>query len=314
MKTKLILITTLFFCTEASVNAQKALSIQVNSLLAKVYAPTDSKESFQMCTKDTDATSRIISVKDAGRVINDLQQTISNYMTQLGTSSMNSSYSNTATSMPSPEQMKQMQQNAMQMQSMSPDQAMKMTKQMPHNNTATPTSNPALMQEIGKAQEAGGKINVIMTDLSTKVSQLGGEFDQQEDKIKMSGSCDEIKVKGADLALPKCSCVKSRNLDFRQKRVAVADSYLQKLNAILQKYLPDIKNKIAIIDKAESDANYGDSFSMTVLKQQAVSLQQQALGATLPILGIVSQAIEKTGSEYADLVNIKNDHLPEPYQ
>ena len=87
---------------------------KVNSLLAKVYAPTDSKESFQMCTKDTDATSRIISVKDAGRVINDLQQTISNYMTQLGTSSMNSSYSNTATSMPSPEQMKQMQQNAMQ--------------------------------------------------------------------------------------------------------------------------------------------------------------------------------------------------------
>src|SRR5574338_479107 len=127
MKIKIILAIISLLYAEISIHAQKALPITVNALLAKVHPPVSSQESFQLCTKETDTVSRLISVKDAGAEVNGLQQTVANDMTQLGTAPMSSSYSSTSTSMPTAEQMK----------NMTPDKAMKMAKQHPNNASQT---------------------------------------------------------------------------------------------------------------------------------------------------------------------------------
>ncbi|OQY95827.1 MAG: hypothetical protein B6D37_05045 [Sphingobacteriales bacterium UTBCD1] len=305
MKIKIILAIISLLYAEISIHAQKALPITLNALLARVHSPVSSQESFQLCTKETDTASGLISVKDAGAEVNGLQQTVANDMTQLSTATMSSSYSSTSTSMPTAEQMEQMK-------NMTPDQAMKMAKQQPNN--ASQTNNKSLMQEFGKAEDAGMKINLLINELSTKVSQLSGELQQELSKVKLTGSCEEYKVQGADIALPKCSCVKNKYFTFHTQRVAAADQYLQKLNALFQKYFPDIKNDLAVIDKAESDSQYGDALTIPVYKQRAVTLQQQALGSMAPILGMVSNAIKDTAKEYADVTNITNGHLPEPCQ
>ncbi|MDE3184735.1 MAG: hypothetical protein KGM16_15055 [Bacteroidota bacterium] len=315
MKTKLILVAIIFFGTKATIKAQRALPLPINSLFSKIPPiPNDCGTSFQLCTKDTDATNGIISVKDAGKVINDLQQITENDVQQLATSSMTSSYSNPTASIPSQDQMSNMMQNSSQMQNMSPQEAMKMAQQMQNQNRSPTAINTDLMQEIGKGQDAAAKLNVVLNELNTKGSQLTGTYQQKMDNIKMTGSCEEFKVEGADLMLPKCGCVKSINMDFHQKRVAVSNEYLQNLEALLQRYLPKIKGEIAIVDKVEQDLNYGDALSLPALKSQAVTLQQEVFGSVMPILGLVGDKVKETGSEYADLTNIKNGHLPEACQ
>lgn len=288
---------------EIFIYAQKALAIPVNALLEKVHSPASSQESFQLCTKETDPDNGLISVKDAGDEVNKLQQTVTNDMTQLGSASMNNSYSSTATSMPSAAQMEEMK-------NMTPEQAMKMAKQHPTNTIQT--NNISLIKEFGKAEDAGMKINLLISELNSKVLQLDGELQQEYKKVKLTGKCEEFKVQGADIALPKCDCIKTKYSTFYNQRVVAADQYIQKLNTLIQKYLPDIKNDLAVIDKAESDSQYGDALTIPAYKQRAVSLQQQALISMSSILGIVSNVIKDTAKEYADLTNINNGHLPEP--
>jgi len=315
MKTKSILILAAGLFLYSLSEAQKALPIQVYGLLSKVPMPQSSEANYHSCTVETDNSNGAVSVKDAGTTVNDLETTMEKDVKDLANSSMSSSYaSNSAPSIPSAEQIAQMQQQAQQMRGMTPDQARQMSQQMPHQNASQPAGNVSLMQELGKAQTAMMQINTTITELSTKVSQLGGEYKQKIDKVQQSASCPEFKVPTADIAEPKCNCVKTRLLDYRQKRVSIEDEYIQRVNGLLNTYLPKIKDQIAIIDKAEQDLKYGDAITLPAFKTQAVSVQQQAITTIAPILGIVKNVIKDSGTEYAGVVNANNSALLPPCQ
>ena len=169
------------------------------------------------------------------------------------------------------------------------------------------------MKEFGKAQDAAAQLSILQIGLATKASQLGGEYEQKlQTMLTVTVDCEEYKVQGADIALPRCSCLKSTCSNYDQKRITIEDEYLQKQNELLQKYLLRFKEQIAIIDKVENDLNYGDAVSIPAVKNRLIGVQQQAIGSLTTILGAVSNAIKDSAAEYADLVNIKNGHLPEP--
>lgn len=311
MKTKTFFAVIILLSITSASFSQKALPIQVNSLLAKVPQLENCATSFKMCTIDSNSEG-LVSVKDAGPVVNGIQDRLTKNMTDLGNSSMNSSYTNA--SVPSQDQINQAMQNATQMQAMSRDQLMQMA-QNKQNHTAPPSTNnnAALMKEFGQAQNAAGQLSILQGELATKASQLGGEYQRKMNAVPtVMVTCQDYKVQGADIALPKCDCVKALYLAYYQKRVAVEDEYLQKLNELLQNYLPKFKDQIGIIDKAENDLNYGDTISIPAFKRQVVGVQQQAFSSLLPLLGIVGNSIKDSGSEYTGIVNINNGHLPTP--
>lgn len=311
MKIKSLLAILIFFTTIASY-AQKALPVQVNSFLYKIPIPEDCQASFKMCTLDSNSDG-LVSVKDAGVVINGIRDEVTKEMNDLASSSMSGSY-NTNTSVPSQDQINQAMKNASQMQSMSREQMMQMARNKQNHTVSPSTNNAALMKEFGQAQGAAGQLSILEGELATKASQLAGGYQQKMDAVPtVMVTCEEYKVQGADLALPKCGCVKALYLNYYQKRVAIEDEYLQKLNELLQNYLPKFKDQIAIIDKVENDLNYGDAISIPAFKSQVVGIQQQAFASLIPIMGIVSRAITDSGSEYAGLVNI-NKRVPVPCQ
>ncbi|HSN07870.1 MAG TPA: hypothetical protein VLS85_02475 [Hanamia sp.] len=306
------LLTILIFCTTISF-AQKALPIQVGSLLAKIPELESCAASFKLATIDSNEEG-ILSVKDAGPIVNGIQDQMTKDMTDLASSSMSSS-SYTNTSMPSQDQINQALQNASKMQGMSREQMMQMAQ---HRQTQSPppgNNSAASFKEFGKAQDAAGKLSVLQGQLATEASQLGGEYRRKLHAIStVTVTCQEYKVQGADLALPKCGCVKALYMAYYQKRVTMEDEYLQKLNQIVHKYLPVFKEQIAIIDKVEGGLKYGDAVSLPVIKTHLVGVQQQAIGSLTTILGVVSNAIKDSATEFADLSNINNGHLPTPCQ
>lgn len=308
MKIKFIL--GIIFLSEAFTSfAQKALPIRVDSLLTQIPAVKSSATSFQMCTLDSN-TDGLVSVKDAGVIINGIQNELMKYSVDLSKSTMSSSYTNT--SVPSQDQINQSVQNAMQMQSMSREQMMQMAQSKQNGNVPQPI-NSNLMKEFGQAQNAASQLSILQTELSTKASELGGQY---QGKIEATPTvvvnCKDYKVQGADLALPQCSCVKALYSDYYQKRITIEDEYLKKLDALLGDYLPKFKEQITIIDKVENDLSYGDAITMPVIKRQVVGAQQQALSSLIPLLGIVGHAIKDSGSEYTGIVNTNKNHLPVP--
>lgn len=308
MKIKIIL-GIIFLSAVFTSYAQKALSIHVDSLLTQIPSVKSSATSFQMCTLDSN-TDGLVSVKDAGVIINGIQNELMKYSMDLGKSTMSSSYTNT--SVPSQEQIDQSVQNAMQMQSMSREQIMQMA-QSKQNGNVPQSINANLMKEFGQAENASYQLNILQTELATKASQLGGQYQSKIQAIPtVIVNCKNYKVQGADLALPQCSCVKALYSDYYQKRITIEDEYLKKLDALLADYLPKLKEQIGIIDKVESDLSYGDAITITVIKRQVVGVQQQALSSLIPLLGVVGHAIKDSGSEYTGIVNTNNGHLPVP--
>jgi len=311
MKTKFFFAVIILLSITSASYSQKALPIQVNSLLAKIPELENCVASFKMCTIDSNSEG-LVSVKDAGPVINGIQDRLAKNMTDLGNTSMNSSYTNA--SVPSQDQINQSMQNAMQMQSMSREQLMQMAKSKQNGNVPQPI-NGNLMKEFGQAQNAASQLSILQTELATKASQLDGEYKSKIQAIPtVIVNCKDFKVQGADVAVPKCDCVKALYLAYYQKRVAIEDEYLQKLNELLHNYLPKFKEQITIIDKVESDLNYGDAINIPTFKTQVVGVQQQALGSLIPLSGVVGNAIKDSGSEYTGIVNTNNNHLPVPCQ
>jgi len=308
MKIKFIL-GIIFLLAAFTSSAQNALPIHVDSLLMQIPSVKSSATSFQMCTVETN-NDGLVSVKDAGVIINKIQNEFMKYTVDLGNSTMSSSYTNT--SVPSQEQINQSVQNAMQMQSMSREQMMQMA-QNKHNGNVPQPINANVMKEFGQAQNAVSQLSILQTELATKASQLDGQYKSKLQAIPtVVVNCKEYKVQGADLALPQCSCVKALYSDYYQKRITIEDEYLKKLDALLGDFFPKFKEQITIIDKVENDLSYGDAITMPVIKRQVVGAQQQALSSLTPLLGVVGHAIKDSGSEYTGIVNTNNGHLPVP--
>jgi len=305
MRTKIFILSACFLFSSYELIAQKALPTQVNSLVSKIPFPENCVTSYHNCTIEMDQSNGEVSIKDAGETINSIQSELEKDMKDLTNGAMSNTTSPTLPAVPSADQIEQMKQQAMQMHNMTPEQAMKMSS----NRTIQPMDSPEKMKELGNGQNAMMQINLLINELSTKVSSLGGEYKMKLDKVQESPPCPDVKVGAGDAAVPTCACEKERNLEYYNKRVAVRNDYLKQLTMLLQSYVPKIKAQIAIIDDAESDIKYGDGISNPTFKNQAVLLQQQAFGSVPPLIGIVSNALKDSGVEYANIVNTNNGTL-----
>lgn len=293
--------------------AQKVLPIQVINYVNRIPALQNSTASFKMCTTDS-SNDGVVSVKDAGPIIDSIQEDLNNYMKEATNTATANSYS--TASAPSQEQINQMMQNAIQMKNMSPDQIRQMSQSnQQHSNTSPSANSVSLMKEVGTGQNAASQLSLLTNELSTKAINLAAEHEQKVKAVgNVKNNCAEYKVQGADLALPKCDCIKQAYLDYYQSRENAEDEYLQKINELIQDYLPKIKEQMAIVDKVESDTNYGDAITVPALKNQLSGIQRQAISSLIPILGIVSQRLEESAKEYANIVNTNNGHAPTPCQ
>lgn len=305
----------LFSLAAMSVKAQRAQPIRVLPFYSRIPVLASSDASYGASTRESNADG-IITVKDPGPAFDSLQQGLQNYLMLATNASMaaaNGSYGNAAP--PSQEQVNQMMQKAMQMQSMSPEQIRQMSQGAGRSSAPAPAMNAAAMQEMGKATDAAATLNKLSGELVNKALVLLAELKHKQDALPaLKVDCEEHKVQGADLALPGCGCVKAAYLAYYQKQVTLQDQYLPRVEALIQSYLPKFKEQVALIDQVESDLKYGDALSMPVLKNQLMSAQQQAVNALTPILGIISQRLQESAEAYANVVNTRNGHVSTPCQ
>ena len=307
MKFKLFLLALTFL--PAIMQAQKPLPIHVISYLNQVPSLESSSNSFKMCTIETDKNG-VVSVKDVGSVFKNLEDELNKFSTDGMNSGMSDSYSNA--SVPSQDKINQMMQNADQMKNMSPDQLRQMSQSRPHQ--AAPSANSiSLMKEVGTGQKAGSQISQLSNQLNLDALKIITEFNEKMKAIgEFKNTCSTYKVPGADIALPKCDCIKDVYLNYYQKRVNVEDQYLEKLNELIQSYIPKLKDQMAIVDKVESDCQYGDAINVSAVKIQLTGIQRQAMSAIMPLLGMVEQRTLESAKEYANIVNTQNGHAPTP--
>jgi len=285
-------------------NAQKPANIQINSFISRVPLPENSASCYASCTTTKDADGQI-SIKDNGPVFNDLTEQLEKLnkaamddMRNSGNTAMN-----TAPSAPTAEQIAEMQQQAMQRAQQAMQNGTNPAAAQSGNHPAKAfTTNVALMQEIGKAQSAIMPMNQLINELSAKVGQVTME------DVKAGPNCPEVQQGG--YAGPTCKCTKEREISYESRCIAARDGYLAKVNALLHKYIPQIQDQVAIIDKLESDAKFGEGLTDRATLQMLVSLQREALNGFTSVLSIANGKWSDGANQYLRLVNAKNQQCP----
>lgn len=289
------LILFVFLIGIGTVQAQKAFQIQVTSLLTKIPLPPNCSAAYGSCKKETGADGRV-SVTGIGGSIADLED----QMNQLAKDRANNMMAANA-AMPSADQVAKMQQQAQQMQGMTPEQAMQNAK-----NNAANQSNPSDMATIGKkigqGQNAMIELHKILDEFNEKARAIFAAEKDSVDKVK-SGHCPDVR-QGSYVG-PTCACTQGITATYYQQRVAKRDGAAASMSTLIQTYMPRIKAQVSIVDDIVSSLKYGDAISNPAYKQLLVSLQQQAMGAVAPVAAAVSNITTDGGGEYANLQNTK---------
>ncbi len=278
-----------------TVQAQKAFQIDVTSMLAKIPLPGSCAASYSNCVVETGADGRV-NVKDIGGPIADLQKQMIQMMKDRENNMMAAN-----ASMPSADQITKMQQQAQQMQSMTPEQAMQNAK-----NNASKQSNTADMatigRKVGQGQNAMIELTKILNEFSAKVLVIQSATKDSVDKVK-SGHCPEVR-QGSYVG-PTCACTQGITAAYYTQRIAKRDEGASSMATLVQTYMPRIKAQVSIVDDIESSLKYGDAVSNPAYKQMLVSMQQQAMGAIPQVTGVISTITTDGGTEYANLQNTK---------
>jgi hypothetical protein len=275
--------------------AQKAFQVQVTTMLSQIPMPNGCAASYGNCIVDTDPDGKV-AVKDIKGPIADLEKE----MMQMGKDRANNMMAANA-SMPSADQMAKMQQQAQQMQGMTPEQAMQQAK----NNASGQTSaadNATIGKKIGQGQMAMAELHKILDEFESKARYIAGSAKDSVDKVKI-GHCPEVR-QGSYVG-PTCDCMKGINSSYYSQRVGKRDEVAGSMATLIQSYMPRIKAQVSIVDDIVSSLKYGDAVSNPTYKQLLVSLQQQAMGAVPPIAAIVRTITLEGGTEYGNLQNVK---------
>jgi hypothetical protein len=286
-------------CTQP-VRAQKAYPVEVNGLLSRIPIPESSAACYVSCTKSTDSSNGVIDVRDNGPIFKALQD---EFM-KIAQTPMAADGSTTPsmTTPPTPEQIEQMKQQALQraaqMQNMTPQQIAQMQQGAA---TSQPRDNVELMKLIGQAQTACGQISRLNIELSDKVARLDKS---PIDKVKMGPNCPEVQQGG--YAGPTCGCMIAHATGYATGRVAARDEYLKQVRSLLLEYQGKIRPLVATVDDAVARAKYGDAVVNPAFKQQVVSIQRQALGSVSTVMAIAGSNWEDAGKQYAELINAKS--------
>ncbi len=300
---KIAVIVSLLLVIASFVRAQKPARLQINSLLARVPIPKSSSACYGNSTTTTDA-SGVSSIKDNGPVFNALQSELTGLLSG-GMTAMQSGAAtpSAAQQPPTAEEIAQMQQDAMaRAQALSqgganPSAAMQAQASA---NRKPPTVNPAVMQGLGKASGAAMQIRTLVTELGQKVGAVNTPA------VHSEPNCPEVR-QGSYVG-PTCACTYARSVNGEQKRVDAQDIGLQQKAALMSQYLNLIQDQVAIIDKLENDAKYGEGITDQTVLSMLWSAQHQGMSGLASFLSIASGVWSDGARVYLDLVNAKANH------
>ncbi len=305
---KLVISILVPFCLMWGISlGQKPSPIQINSFISRIPLPVSSQVCYESSTTTKDPSSGLISIKDNGPQFNSLNEDMDKIskgdMDAMKTRYANAQSQSASSSAPTPDQVAQMQAEAMQKAQQAAQNAGNPSGTAQTGSYSIPqTTNVALMQELGRAQSSVGQITQLTFELSTKMGQL------QMDEVSMGPNCPEVR-QGSYVG-PTCACTKQHSVDYERKRVEVRDKYLRQVNDLLQQYIPRIKGQVALVDKVEIDSKYGQAVSDPAISQMLWSVQRQAMGGFTSVMGIASSAWKDGASQYLNLVNTHNKTCP----
>lgn len=278
------------------VHGQNAWQGSITTMLTEIPVPGSGASCYGQSTKLIDPDTKIVSIKDNGPAFTGLEARLENIMK----AAMSASKAQ-ATAPPSADQVAQMQQQAMQRaaaaQSSNPQQ---MAQQYRSSSGAPSADDMAVMKLIGQAQTAAGNIN----RLSLEMAQKRGKINKNLDSVHMPPNCPEVQQGG--YAGPTCACLRGHEVDYRTRRVAALNSYVEQMAALFNEYLPKMKAEAVIIDQMEAKAKYGEGVSNPAFRQMVVSIQHQGFGSVTSMLSLSGDVWKDAAEEYAKLVNAQS--------
>jgi hypothetical protein len=261
-----LFVTGLILLSGFLLKAQKPVHMQINDFLQKIPLPVNSEGCYAACTTSTDA-SGFITVKDNGAVFNGLQDQLTK-MLNVDMAAMRSAAGTPPASTAS--------------------------------STASSSANrAALMKEIGNAQNAAMQISAITRELGAKMAAIPAMA-----TVHSGPNCPEVQQ--GSYAGPTCACEREHAIDYESRSVAARDELLKQMSDLIRQYIPKMREQVAIIDKLESDANYGDGIGDPTTVQLLWSMQRQGMSAIPAILGAASSTWTDGAKQYASLVNARN--------
>ncbi len=164
------------------------------------------------------------------------------------------------------------------------------------SNPPRPSTNVALMQELGRAQKILiGQINQLTMELSMKMGDI------RMDDPPVEPNCPEVR-QGSYVG-PTCACEKQKDINHYQKMVDARNVYLKKVGDLLYSYVPRIRSQVALIDKVEVDSRYGEAVTDPTTIQLLGSVQRMGLNGFTSILAIASSNWTDAASQYLNVVN-----------
>jgi hypothetical protein len=279
---------------------QRPARLEINSLLNQVPIAQSSSACYSVCTTTIDA-SGISEIKDIGPTFKRLNDELTSIMTS-GMNAVQASptAANGSPAAPTADQIAKMQQDAMaraqQISANGGNPAAVMQAQA-NANRKPPTVSPAVMQGLNKASAASMQIQTLISELGGKLAAIAPVSVPPEPK------CPEVQQGG--YAGPTCACTYARAVTGEQKRVAAEDGALQQKSALLNQYKHLIEDQIAIIDKLESDAKYGEGITDPTLLQMLWSAQRQGISGLVSFLSSAGGAWTEGANRYLYLVNAK---------
>jgi hypothetical protein len=303
MKIVSLFFSALLLLTAAAVRAQRAYPIKVDSLLSIVPIPHSSVACYDACTKTTDPSTGIVSIKDNGAAFQSLQYLFDKITKAAISDASNTRMASMSTTPPSADQIEQMKQQAMAQASQAQGMNAQQMAQMHNNSGASRLSSEdvQLMKLINEAQITAGKLSQLTNELSAKV----GALDHSAiDTVSMGGNCPEVMQGG--YAGPTCGCMTKRATTYESKRVTARNALVPKVSALLSEYVGKLHPLIVTLDNVVIKAKYGDAVSNPAYRQQVVNIQREALSAVASLDGIASHNWEDAAKQYAGLVNAES--------
>jgi len=295
-KSMRVLLLVLFCVCSVFARGQKAWHGDITAMLGRIPVPAASAFCYGQSTKVTDASSGMVSIEDNGSGFTGLEAQLMDIMK----SAMAATPTQGQTA-PSAGQVAQMQQQAMQRaaaaQSMSPQQ---MAQQYRSSSGAPSAGEMEVMKLIGQAQTAAGRINQLSLEMAGKRSKIAKNLDS----VRMPPNCPEVQQGG--YAGPTCACMREHEVDYRTRRVAAMNKYVEQMAALVRDYLPKMQAQAAIIDDMEAKAKYGDAVSNPAYRQMVVSIQRQGFGSVTSMLSLSGDVWKDAAEEYANLVNAQS--------
>lgn len=289
-------------CAGLASVAQNAYHVDLVSLMARITVPQNTTACYAGCTTKTDPSNGAVTVVNTDPTYQGINEQLDK-INKAAFNDANAQMPNRSQA-PSADQIQQMQQQAMQkaasMQGMSPQQ-MAAAQQAKSQSGAPSKEEMAVLQKLGQAQSAAGRITQLVNEMSQKFSKLDKS---KINSVPMGASCPEVQQ--GSYAGPTCECLIKKESAYQSQREANYNQYLQVAAALIEDYMGKIKDQLVIVDQFEVTAKYGDAVSNPAFKPQVAAVQRQAMNGVVAVLAAANGNWEDAAKMHAQVVNANN--------